>query len=339
MKCNLDKNKSWQHALTNAITEPSELIKLLELDEALIPKAHLAAITFPLKVPRGFVARMKKGDVNDPLLQQVLPLAAELETHAGYETDPLREKQFNPIPGLLHKYPSRVLLTPIGACGINCRYCFRRHFAYEDNNPGSAGWEKAIDYIAKDPAISEVILSGGDPLVANDSTLASLTQKLIHIPHIKRLRIHTRMLIVLPERITEELITAITHPTIKTILVTHCNHPQEINSEVVLAAQKLKKAGVILLNQTVLLKGINDHVDILAALSEALFSADILPYYLHILDKVQGAAHFDLALQTARTLHQGLIERLSGYLVPKLVCEQPGAPAKVSMTGLEFCTE
>lgn len=326
MKCN-----NWQTALINAITDPKELLQLLELDMNLLPAAIAANKSFSLKVPRGFAALMQKGNINDPLLQQILPIGKELEDVPGYFVDPLAEAAKNPIPGLLHKYKSRVLLTFASVCGINCRYCFRRHFAYEDNNPGSTGWQKVIDYIAQDASISEVILSGGDPLVANDQTIHSLTQKLAAIPHLKRLRIHSRMPIVLPERITPGLIDAITSPAFKTIFVVHCNHPREISPDVKTAMAYLASKGVTLLNQSVLLKGINDQVEILVELSEALFDAGIQPYYLHALDKVQGAAHFDLPNEGARRLHQGMTRELSGYLVPKLVCEQPGALAKVAL--------
>lgn len=339
MKCNLGKNNAWQNALVNAVTDPKELLELLELDKNLLPAATASSKAFPLKVPRNLLSRMEKGNANDPLLLQVLPLKEELEVVPSYSDDPLREKQFNPIPGLLHKYQSRVLLTLTGTCGINCRFCFRRHFDYEENNPGTAGWDQALDYVAKDDSISEVILSGGDPLVASDQTLKNLKEKLLQIPHIKRLRIHSRMPIIMPERITLELIHAITAPNLKTVMITHCNHPQEINAEVKTAMQLLAQAGVVLLNQSVLLKGVNDKVETLVDLSESLFAAGIQPYYLHLLDKVQGAAHFDLDSVMARELHSALAERLSGYLVPKLVCEQPGAPAKTTINTGEFCTE
>ncbi len=319
---------NWQQALSLAITDPEELLQLLELDNSLLAAANAAAKLFPLKVPRGFLQRIKKGDINDPLLRQILPLDLELDQTPGYETDPLQEAAANPVPGLLHKYHGRVLLTLVGTCGVNCRFCFRRHFPYEKNNPGSLGWEKALDYIANDPSIAEVLLSGGDPLVASDALLQSFSTKLAMIPHVRRLRIHSRMPIMLPERISPSFIQWITELPFKTILVVHTNHPQEINCSIKEAMQALLKAGVTLLNQSVLLKGINDNVETLVELSEALFASGIQPYYLHILDKVQGTAHFDLNLETARKLHLGMSQRLSGYLVPKLVSEQPGFPAK-----------
>jgi EF-P beta-lysylation protein EpmB len=328
---NLNKSSAWQTSLIQAITNPRELLDMLELDPALLTEATAAAKLFNLKVPRGFVARMEKGNINDPLLKQVLPLGAELIETAGYEADPLQEASVNPIPGLLHKYRGRVLLTLVGTCAVNCRYCFRRHFPYEDNNPGTEGWEHALNYIAQDDTIVEVILSGGDPLVVNDHGLRLFSEKLNAIPHVKRLRIHSRLPIVLPERITPEFTQWLQSLPQKTILVTHANHPREINDPVKAAMRALTAAGVVLLNQAVLLKDVNDNLETLINLSETLFEAGIQPYYLHILDKVQGSAHFDLPLKRAQALHWELSQHLSGYLVPKLVYEKAGAPAKLPL--------
>lgn len=334
-----DQKDAWQTALINAITDPRELLDSLLLDLSLLPQAQAAAKLFPLKVPRGFVARMRKGDVNDPLLKQVLPIGAEHDKPFGYIKDPLGEIQVNPVPGLLHKYQGRVLLTPTSACAIHCRYCFRRHFPYSENNPGTAGWSQALDYIAGDQTIHEVILSGGDPLVMNDKHLRDFTTKLSNIPHLKRLRIHSRLPIVLPERITSEFITWMKHLTIKPILVIHCNHPNEIDSTVIQAMQALHAQGITLLNQTVLLKGINDDVKTLVSLSETLFDMGVQPYYLHVLDKVEGIAHFDLDLTNAQKLHRGITQQLSGFLVPRLVMEKAGAPSKISLENPGFCTD
>lgn len=331
--------KDWKMSLKEAITDPKVLLDLLELDTNQLPELQKSAELFALKVPRGFVARMEKGNLSDPLLQQILPMVAEQLTVAGYSTDPLQETQYNRLPGLLHKYHGRVLLTFTGVCGVNCRYCFRRHFAYEENNPGHAGWQKALEYIAQDQTITEVILSGGDPLIANDATLAAFSRELTAISHVKRLRIHSRMPIVVPERMTPELLDALTAPQFKTVLVVHANHPREINQEVIDALQATRSAGWTLLNQAVLLKSINDDIETLVALSEQLFAAGVLPYYLHVLDKVQGAAHFDLPRETALALHNAMAARLSGYLVPKLVCEQPGALAKTAIKPESFFTD
>lgn len=320
--------QDWQQELIQAVTDPRELYQLLELDPASLNIPEKALGHFPLKVPRGFVARMQKGNPLDPLLRQVLPLSAEDQLRRGYLLDPLNEESANPLPGLLHKYRGRVLFTLTGGCAINCRYCFRRHFAYAENNPSQQGWEKAFAYIQNDPTIEEVILSGGDPLLLNDRSLQTFTDQLARLVQIKRLRIHSRIPIVLPERITSAFLAWIASLQQAPVLVTHCNHPQEINDEVKAVMRLLKQAGVTLLNQAVLLKGINDHLEIQIALSEALFAAGIQPYYLHLFDKVQGAAHFDLPFARAKKLYQELSLHLPGYLLPKLAKERPGKGAK-----------
>ncbi len=326
------QHSHWQTALSTAITDPKELLELLHLDLALLPAAQQAAKLFPLRVPRGFVARMQKRDVSDPLLRQVLPLHLEFDEIEGYEKDPLQENKVNPLPGLLHKFQGRVLLTVTGACAINCRYCFRREFPYQQNNPGTAGWEKVLAYIAADSAISEVILSGGDPLVAGDTFLAKLVEKLAAIAHVKILRIHSRLPIVLPERMTVEFLEWFTATRLQPVLVVHCNHPNEVDDNVLAALQKMRQQGVTLLNQAVLLKGVNDSVAILTQLSQKLFSAGVLPYYLHLLDKTRGTAHFDIDEASAGKLLAGMMAQLPGYLVPKLVREVPGAASKIPVT-------
>lgn len=320
---------TWQVELSQAINKLDELLAVLELDPKQLNATWQATTSFPLRVPRGFVARMRKGDATDPLLRQVLPLADELQLTPGFSRDPLQEKQSNPLAGLIHKYQGRVLLTAVGTCSINCRYCFRRHFPYSANNPGKAGWDKVIEYIAADSSIKEVILSGGDPLVANDDYLQALCQKIAAISHVTTLRIHSRMPIVLPARITDSLVTMLKSLSLNLVVVTHCNHANEVDSTVESALAKLKTAGITLLNQAVLLKGINDKAEVLVALSERLFKQGVLPYYLHVLDKVQGTAHFEVEVNTALTLMKALQEKLPGYLVPKLVREEPGQPHKV----------
>jgi len=328
----------WQSALINAVTHPEELIELLELDKKHLDGAKKAHELFPLKVPRGFLKKIKKGDINDPILRQILPISAEDIITKGYTKDPLQEKAINPNPGLLHKYHGRVLLTLTPSCSINCRYCFRRHFPYSENNPGKQGLAKNLQYIAADESIKEVILSGGDPLLMNDEKLHELITELEKIPHIARLRIHSRMPIVLPERITDDLVNILQRTDLKTILVTHSNHPNEIDTTVVNSLSPLIAAGVTLLNQAVLLKGVNNDVKTLAQLSEKLFTAGILPYYLHLLDKVQGAAHFDTERDIAKELHFELKKLLPGFLVPRLVVEKPGAPAKTDANLEDFYT-
>lgn len=319
---------AWQEALVNLMTDPQELLEFLNLDPSLLAGAKAAIKDFPLKVTRSYAARMQKNNLQDPLLQQILPINAESNIVPGYESDPLREEKYNPVPGLLHKYHGRVLVTLTSACAVNCRFCFRRHFPYEDNNPGRQGWEKIIAYIAADVSITEVILSGGDPLAVSDTLLQSFCDALATVPHVKRLRFHTRFPIVLPERITDELIAVLTSTHLKPVMIIHCNHPQEINDEVRAALAKLGEANIALLNQTVLLKNINDDAQCLAHLSETLFSCGVTPYYLHVLDKVAGAAHFDLPLARACELQSALQQMLPGYLVPRLVREDHGKLAK-----------
>lgn len=321
--------KSWQTALSNVITSVDELCAILDLDSHLIFPGQQAHKLFPLRVPRCFVQRMEKGNPDDPLLRQVLPIAEELMITPGYTNDPLAEKAANPLPGLLHKYHGRVLLLVAGECAVHCRYCFRREFPYSENSPGTNGWNAVIDYIAADTSISEVIFSGGDPLIAKDKILADLVEKLAVIPHVQRLRIHTRLPIVIPERITDELLQWLTQTRLQPVMVLHCNHANEIDSTVIAAIQKLRHAGITVLNQSVLLKGVNDNAAALIALSEKSFAAGMLPYYLHLLDRVQGAAHFFVPEETALHLLQEIMTQLPGYLVPKLVCEKSGAASKI----------
>lgn len=320
--------QTWQEDLSDLITDPKELINLLELDPALLDQAIAAARIFPLKVPRTFVAQMQKGNLNDPLLKQVLPLGMELIETLGYGKDPLKEIDANPIPGLLHKYHGRVLVTLTSACAVHCRYCFRRYFPYEDNNPGKRGWEKIFSYLEQDKTITEVILSGGDPLAVSDKMLKMFTDELEKIPHVKRLRIHTRLPIVLPQRITTEFISWITQLRFNVALVVHANHSQEISDNVKLAFKALRQAGVLLLNQSVLLKDVNDDVEILVELSETLFASGVIPYYLHLLDKVQGAAHFAVSEQRIAELYAQLQQKLPGYLVPRMAYEEAGMTSK-----------
>jgi EF-P beta-lysylation protein EpmB len=321
----------WQELLKQGVNNTKELLSLVNLTEHDLPTALTSPQPFKLRVPRGFINRMQAGNPNDPLLLQVLPLLSELDLTPGYDTDPLAESTTNPVPGLLQKYKSRALLTITGACAINCRYCFRRHFPYSDNNPGTAGWQLALDYLRQHNDIKEVIFSGGDPLTAPDTILANLAKQIAAIPHITTLRIHTRLPIVLPERINDEFLAWFSGSRLKPVMVMHCNHPQEIDASVVNALNRLHKAGAILLNQTVLLKGVNDNATILAALSEALFENHTLPYYLHLLDKVQGAAHFDLPMTEVSAIYNELMALLPGYLVPKLVREIPGAASKTTI--------
>jgi EF-P beta-lysylation protein EpmB len=318
--------------LARAITEPAELLAAVGLGEEWLPAAQAAARLFPLRVPRGFVARMRHGDPRDPLLRQVLPLAEECLTAEGFGADPVGDLAAMAAPGVLHKYRGRVLLTVTGACAVHCRYCFRRHFPYADANPAADRWRAALDYIAGDDSITEVILSGGDPLSLSDRRVAELVRQLEAIPQLRRLRLHTRLPVVLPERVNDELLAWLGDTRLKTVIVVHANHAQEIDDSVRTALAGLKSANAELLNQSVLLRGVNDSVEALADLSEALFEAGTLPYYLHLLDKVQGAAHFEVDETAARRLMQELQARLPGYLAPRLVREVPGGPGKLALT-------
>ncbi len=329
---NATEPATWQKMLSTAINCPEELLDILGLDHALLPDALKADNLFSLRVPRGFVAKMERGNPNDPLLLQVLPLGQELLDTQGYSLDPLNEISQNPCKGVIHKYHGRLLLITSSACAINCRFCFRRHFPYGDNHLGGEDRDNALHYIATDTSINEVILSGGDPLVANDKRLKKLAVALSDIPHVETLRIHTRLPLVIPERITDEMIHWFTGTRLKPVMVIHCNHANEIDGAVQKALNQLQQAGVMLLNQTVLLKGINDSVEALVNLSRALFQSSVLPYYLHVLDKVQGAAHFDVDEQTASWLVNGMQKQCPGYLVPRLVREVAGEPCKLSLT-------
>lgn len=323
------QTESWQQSLANVIRDPQQLFELLELDLSQLPLAIAAAQDFPLKVPRGFAAKMEKGNWDDPLLKQVLPLGLELDYQPGFTTDPLEEATSNPCPGLIHKYHGRVLLIVSGGCAINCRYCFRRHFPYQDNNPSRAQWQQALKYIADDKSIKEVILSGGDPLVASDRQLGELVGQIAHIPHVSRLRVHTRLPVVIPQRITEECLTWLAESRLEPVVVIHCNHPHELDGEVGKALARMANAGITLLNQSVLLRGINDNASTLITLSEKLHQHRVLPYYLHLLDSVQGAAHFDTDETHAKQLISQLMAHLPGYLVPKLVREVSNQLSKV----------
>jgi EF-P beta-lysylation protein EpmB len=317
----------WQQALASAIRDPAELLRVLNLDPALLPTARVAA-QFPLRAPRGFVARMRSGDPDDPLLRQVLPLAAELETAPGFVADPLGEQALQAVPGVLHKYPGRALLIVTGVCAVHCRYCFRREFPYAEHHAGIDEWRPALAYLAGDPSLREVILSGGDPLALADRRLGKLLAALDRLPHLERLRIHSRIPIVLPERIDDGLLETLARTRLRLVVVIHANHPHEIDEAVGGALERLASVGATLLNQTVLLRGVNDAPGILAELSETLFAARVLPYYLHLLDPVCGTAHFAVKESAALAIMKVLRQRLPGYLVPRLVREQPGQLAK-----------
>lgn len=318
--------ETWQSELSKGFKTSAELLQYLNLP--IISSSTAAEAEFKTRVPRGFANRMRKGDLQDPLLKQVLAVPDELIPQAGFTRDPLKETEYNPLPGLIHKYHGRVLITLTRACAINCRYCFRRHFPYEENNPGREGLMEICEYIRKEPSIHEVILSGGDPLLAPNQTLRYFFDLLRNIKHVQTIRIHSRIPIVLPARIDESFLHLLRDKRFKFVLVLHANHPNEFDEAVAAACKRLRHTGVTLLNQTVLLKTINDSVEILSALSHTLWQHGILPYYLHLLDKVTGAAHFDVSKTHASDLSRTLAHVLPGYLVPRLVADMPGEKSK-----------
>lgn len=324
---------AWQRILSDAVSDPAELLARLSLSPALLPAARRAAGLFPLRVPEPFLSRMRRGDPHDPLLRQVLPLDAELTAVPGFTTDPVGDRRAMVPGGVLHKYHGRALLIATGACAVHCRYCFRRHFPYQDANASAGAWLPALDYLQERNEISEVILSGGDPLSLSDRRLSELAGALGDVPHLRRLRLHSRLPVVIPQRVDASLLRWLTGSRLQPVLVIHANHAAELDDDVARALGALTTAGVSLLNQAVLMRGVNDEVETLAALSERLFELGVTPYYLHLLDRVQGAAHFEVPEARARQLHRALRDRLPGYLVPRLAREEAGAPAKTWIGG------
>ena len=327
----------WREELRRAITSPEELLQVLQLAKShgksrwladIKQHEQLAAQRFSLKVPRGFVARMQIGDPYDPLLLQVLARVEETQAVDGFNADPVGDQAATCEPGLIQKYHGRALLITTGACAIHCRYCFRRHFPYSESHTGGNKLDHALTAIHADTSLKEVILSGGDPLMLDDEALALCLEKIGRIPHIERIRIHSRLPIVLPERITAALAQVLAARNQDVILVVHANHPNEIDSNVIHALTRLYQADIRLYNQAVLLKGVNDDSQVLATLCELLFRHHVQPYYLHQLDRVAGAAHFEVPEARAKTMVRELQAILPGYLVPKYTREIPGAPAK-----------
>ncbi len=328
---NTPSREDWLSQLADVVTDPDELLRLLNVDaDEKLLAGREAKRLFPLRVPRAFIARMEKGNPNDPLLRQVLTAQDEFITAPGFSTDPL-EEQHSVVPGLLHKYRNRALLLVKGGCAVNCRYCFRRHFPYAENQGNKRNWQAALDYIAQHPELDEIIFSGGDPLMAKDHELEWLITHLEALPHVKRLRFHSRLPIVIPARITDALVTRFAQSRLQILLVNHINHAREIDDEFRAAMARLRQAGVTLLNQSVLLRGVNNNAQTLADLSNALFDAGVMPYYLHVLDKVQGAAHFLVSDDEARTIMRELLTLISGYMVPKLAREIGGEPSKTPL--------
>jgi len=318
----------WQQLWRQAVREPAELLAMLGLDPTRMGVSLAATQAFAQRVPQGFIARMRHGDPSDPLLRQVLPIDDEMRIVEGYSLDAVGDGPARKATGVIQKYRGRALLVTTGSCAINCRYCFRRHFDYAGENAARGGWHDAVAAIAEDPAIDEVILSGGDPLSLATHKLAELTDALRAIPHLRRLRIHSRLPVVLPERVDDELVQWLRSLPWPVAFVIHANHANEFDDSVDAALARLHQAGARLLNQAVLLRGVNDNFEALVGLSERSFAAGVLPYYLYQLDKVQGAAHFEVSDERALALHAELVAHLSGYLVPKLVREISGDRSK-----------
>ncbi|TXK65824.1 EF-P beta-lysylation protein EpmB [Alkalisalibacterium limincola] len=321
----------WQVQWREAVREPAELLAALGLERLSDRLAVGGTRQFPLRVPRHFLARMRHGDADDPLLRQVLPLDAEDQPAAGFGLDAVGDLDARAAPGLLHKYEGRALLVATGSCAIHCRYCFRRHFPYAEETAAANQWSGALDHLRRAPDIEEVLLSGGDPLSLSTAKLRQFTDALSGIGHVKRLRLHTRLPIVLPARIDAPLLDWIAGLAQQCIVVVHANHPNEIDRDVTSALTALREAGATVLNQAVLLRGVNDDVESLAGLSLALFESGTLPYYLHQLDRVAGVAHFEVDDARALQLVEALRTRLPGYLVPKLVREVAGAGSKLPL--------
>jgi len=321
----------WQTSLKDAVREPRELCRILGLGPEVEAAAVRAAKAFPLFAPRGYVARMRPGDPGDPLLRQVLPLGEELTETPGFVDDPVGDAEAVLRPGLLQKYHGRALMVTTGACAVHCRYCFRRHYPYEESPHSLAAWEPAIRQIEADPTIHEVLLSGGDPLTLVDDRLAALAERLAEIPHLRRLRVHTRQPIVLPERVTPALLNWLRGTRLTPIMVVHANHAAELDDSVATALGQLVDHGIPVLNQAVLLRGVNDSADTLAELCERLVDLRVMPYYLHQLDRVRGAAHFEVAEGVGLAILEELRARLPGYAVPRYVREVSGAGWKVGV--------
>ncbi len=318
----------WKREMANLLRDPEELCERLELSGVDADALIKACRGFPLRVPRPYLARIEKARPQDPLLLQVLPQAEELLSSSGYSSDPLEEKAFSPVRGLLHKYHARVLIILGGSCSIHCRYCFRRHFPYQDHQLSKQQWHSVLDYIRRDSSIEEVIFSGGDPLCIADHILQARCHELEKIHHLKRIRIHSRLPVMIPARINRDFLSWAGQIRLQNVMVIHCNHAREIDPSVEEALARLTKAGFILLNQSVLLRGVNDDAQALAELSKRLFSCGVVPYYIHRLDPVQGAKHFSVGTDRIAALKQDLQIRLPGYLVPKFVTEKPYAQAK-----------
>ena len=330
MSSNTPEATNWHDELSRAIRDPRTLVERLGLDRSLLGAARESAELFGVMVPESFLARMRHGDPNDPLLKQVLPIADEQQPATG-TTDAVGDLDARRAPGLIHKYDGRALLIATGSCAVHCRYCFRRHYPYGDEPRRLDEWDDAISELAADSSIDEVILSGGDPLMLTDTRLDQLFERLESIPHLARLRIHTRLPVVLPSRVTETLCLRLREGRLTPIVVVHANHPSEVVDDCADALERLVASGLTVLNQAVLLAGINDDADTLSELCTRLANLGVVPYYLHQLDRVEGTVHFEVPESRGRQLVGELESRLPGYAVPRYVREVPGATGKVRL--------
>lgn len=324
---------NWHRSLAAAVRDPDELVTRLQLGDELRAGAISAAKLFPLLVPESYLARMQPGDRRDPLLLQVLPLDAEHVSAAGYVADAVGDLHARKAPGLLHKYAGRALLVTTGACAVHCRYCFRRSYPYGDEPRRLDDWEPAFAALEADPSIHEVLLSGGDPLMLTDARLRTMIERLVQIPHLRRLRVHTRLPIVLPDRVTPDLLELLRGSRLTCFVVVHANHANELVADCAESLRSIVRAGIPVLNQAVLLAGVNDTTAAQCALCERLVDLGVLPYYLHQLDRVVGTAQFDVPVETGRGILEELRRLLPGYAVPRYVREIAGEAHKTSLLG------
>lgn len=323
----LPKRSPWQTILAQAFRSADKLLEFLEISPEAV--AHLASPQFPLRVPRPFAAKMDKGNPRCPLLLQVLGVPAENQAAPGYTLQPLLESEALKSRSLLHKFPGRVLLTVTGACAVHCRFCFRKNFPYHENTFNNLALTDTLNYLAEHPEVNEVILSGGDPLTLSDEKIREIVQALAAVPSLHYIRVHTRFPVVIPERVTQKLAQNLSATRLKASVIIHCNHPNEVDSHFAEYIGRFNKYNISVWNQSVLLKNVNNSATVLQELIQKLYSMNVLPYYLHMLDPVEGSQHFEVSVEEARTLLSVLAENLPGFLLPRLVREIPGRKAKV----------
>ena len=317
----------WRKIQRENFTSLEKLCTYLELNSDQISQLTESK-KFPLNLPSRLAAKIEKGTLNDPLFKQFVPLHEENHSSDDFVKDPVGDCNASQSAKYLKKYAGRVLLMPTGACAMHCRYCFRQNYSYA---PYQSGLSQELAWIDQDPSIKEVILSGGDPLSLTNDSLQEILHSICAISHVERIRFHTRFPIGIPERIDKTFLALLEACSKQVWFIIHCNHPRELDLDVLASLKKIQKLGIPVLNQSVLLKGVNDCVDTLQALCEKLAANGIFPYYLHQLDRVERAAHFEVSQTQGRQLIQELNKRLSGYAVPKYVQEIPGEPSKTAL--------